>query len=98
MEGLETDVCLTRDGQLVLLHDPLLTLGTTLEGWAHETPAEKIRSALIRDAAGTPTAEHPLLLEELIEPLGLSGRAWVGSRSSTSYSLTDSSECFGTPD
>ena len=67
MEGLETDVCLTRDGELVLLHDPLLTLGTTLDGWAHQTPAEDIRSALIRDAAGRPTAEHPLLLEELIE-------------------------------
>ena len=35
MEGLETDVCLTADGRLVLLHDPLLTLGTTLDGWAH---------------------------------------------------------------
>ncbi|MGZ3397473.1 MAG: glycerophosphodiester phosphodiesterase family protein, partial [Isosphaeraceae bacterium] len=28
VEGLETDVCLTADDQLVLLHDPLLTLGT----------------------------------------------------------------------
>ena len=34
VEGLETDVCLTSDDQLVLLHDPLLTLGTTLDGWA----------------------------------------------------------------
>jgi glycerophosphoryl diester phosphodiesterase len=32
VEGVETDVCLTADDQLVLLHDPLLTLGTTLEG------------------------------------------------------------------
>src|SRR5262245_30246185 len=29
LEGLETDVCLTADGELVLLHDPLLSLGTT---------------------------------------------------------------------
>jgi glycerophosphoryl diester phosphodiesterase len=50
-----------------LLHDPLLTLGTTLDGWAHQKTAEEIRSALIRDSAGEPTAEHPLLLEELIE-------------------------------
>jgi glycerophosphoryl diester phosphodiesterase len=50
-----------------LLHDPLLTLGTTLDGWAHQKTAEEIRSAHIRDSAGEPTAEHPLLLEELIE-------------------------------
>lgn len=29
VEGLETDICLTADDRLVLLHDPLLTLGTT---------------------------------------------------------------------
>jgi glycerophosphoryl diester phosphodiesterase len=67
VEGLETDVCLTADDRLVLLHDPLLTLGTTLDGWAHQKSAEEIRSALIRDSAGVPTAEHPLLLEELID-------------------------------
>ena len=67
MEGLETDVCLTADDRLVLLHDPLLTLGTTLDGWAHLTTAEEIRSARILDSAGEPTAEHPLLLEELLD-------------------------------
>jgi glycerophosphoryl diester phosphodiesterase len=69
VEGLETDICLTADDQLVLLHDPLLTLGTTLEGWARQSTAEEIRSALIRDPAGEPTTEHPLLLEELLELL-----------------------------
>jgi glycerophosphoryl diester phosphodiesterase len=69
VEGLETDVCLTADDQLVLLHDPLLTLGTTLEGWARQSTAEEIRSALIRDPAGEPTTEHPLLLDELLELL-----------------------------
>jgi len=49
------------------LHDPLLTLGTTLDGWAHQRTAEEIRSAYIRDPSGRPTAEHPLLLDELIE-------------------------------
>lgn len=67
MDGLETDVCLTADGRLVLLHDPLLTLGTTLDGWAHQRTAEEIQSALIRDPSGRPTVEHPLVLEELIE-------------------------------
>jgi glycerophosphoryl diester phosphodiesterase len=69
VEGLETDVCLTADDQLVLLHDPLLTLGTTLEGWARQRTADEIRSALIRDSSGEATTEHPLLLDELIELL-----------------------------
>jgi glycerophosphoryl diester phosphodiesterase len=69
VEGLETEICLTADDQLVLLHDPLLTLGTTLEGWARQRTAEEIRSALIRDPTGEPTTEHPLLLEELLELL-----------------------------
>ena len=69
VEGLETDVCLTADDQLVLLHDPLLTLGTTLEGWARQRTADEIRAALIRDRTGEPTTEHPLLLEELLELL-----------------------------
>ncbi len=42
-------------------------MGTTLDGWARQRTAEEIRSALIRDSAGEPTAEHPLLLEELID-------------------------------
>jgi glycerophosphoryl diester phosphodiesterase len=65
VDGLETDVCLTADDRLVLLHDPLLSLGTTLDGWAHERTAEEIQSALIRNSAGEPTTEHPLLVEEL---------------------------------
>ena len=66
-EGLETDVCLTADGGLVLLHDPLLALGTTLEGWAHGRSVAEIRSAWIRDSAGEPTGEHPLELEDLLQ-------------------------------
>jgi glycerophosphoryl diester phosphodiesterase len=44
LEGLETDCCLTADGKLVLLHDPLLDLGTTLTGWAHERSAAGSRA------------------------------------------------------
>lgn len=69
VEGVETDVCLTADDQLVLLHDPLLTLGTTLEGWARQRTADEIREGLIRNSSGEPTTEHPLLLEELLELL-----------------------------
>jgi glycerophosphoryl diester phosphodiesterase len=59
-------VCLTADEELVLLHDPLLSLGTTLDGWAHERSAAEISRARIRDRDGEPTAERPLTLDELL--------------------------------
>jgi glycerophosphoryl diester phosphodiesterase len=66
-DGLETDVCLTADGELVLLHDPLLSVGTTAEGWAHERTASEIAGARLRDRHGEPTAERPLTLQDLID-------------------------------
>ena len=62
MEGVETDVCLTADGELVLLHDPLLSLGTTLSGWVHERRAEELRVASILVRDGAPAGEPPLTL------------------------------------
>jgi glycerophosphoryl diester phosphodiesterase len=67
VDGLETDCCLTADGELVLLHDRLLELGTTLSGWAHERTAAQIRTGWLRRRDGTPSEEHPLLLDELLE-------------------------------
>jgi glycerophosphoryl diester phosphodiesterase len=67
LEGVETDVCLTADGNLVLLHEPLLSLGTTLSGWAHEHTAEEIREARILDSDGNPTEEHPITLDRALE-------------------------------
>jgi glycerophosphoryl diester phosphodiesterase len=66
VDGLETDVCLTSDDELVLLHDPLLTLGTTLDGWAHRRRAAEIRAARLLDHDREPTAEGPLTLDELL--------------------------------
>ena len=66
VDGLETDVCLTADGELVLLHDPLLTLGTTLDGWAHQRSAAEILRARILDRDREPTAERPMTLDELL--------------------------------
>src|SRR6266567_4601331 len=65
-DGLETDVCLTSDGKLVLLHDPLLSLGTTLGGWAHERTAAEIAAGSILDRDRVPTAERPMALDELL--------------------------------
>jgi glycerophosphoryl diester phosphodiesterase len=66
-DGLETDVCLTADGELVLLHDPLLSLCTTLDGWAHERSSSEISQGRLLDPRGEPTAERPLMLEELLD-------------------------------
>ena len=67
LDGLETDCCLTADGELVLLHDPLLEVGTTLSGWAHERTAAEILAGRLRHPNGTPSDERPLLLNELLE-------------------------------
>ena len=53
LDGLETDCCLTADGELVLLHDPLLDLGTTVSGWAHQRTAAEIRAGWLRNLDGT---------------------------------------------
>jgi glycerophosphoryl diester phosphodiesterase len=65
--GLETDVCLTADGELVLLHDPLLPLCTDISGWAHRTPAARILNAALLDHRGEPSDQAPLALDELLE-------------------------------
>ena len=66
VDGLETDVCLTADGALVLLHDPYLPLGTDLEGFAHQRTARELRRAELRDRGGRLTGEAPLFLEDLV--------------------------------
>ena len=59
-DGLETDVCLTADGGLVLLHDPWLPSGTDLEGWAHERTAAELRRARLSGG------EAPLFVDDLL--------------------------------
>jgi glycerophosphoryl diester phosphodiesterase len=67
LDGLETDCCLTADREIVLLHDPLLPLATTVSGWAHERTAAQIRSGRLLDRNGKPTTQRPLLLDDLLE-------------------------------
>jgi glycerophosphoryl diester phosphodiesterase len=73
VDGLESDVCLTADGALVLLHDPYLPLVTDLEGFAHQRTARELRRARLRDRGGSLTAEAPLFAEDLLAaaPRGL---------------------------
>jgi glycerophosphoryl diester phosphodiesterase len=65
--GVETDVCLTRDGALACLHDAYLPLGTTLTGWAHERRAADVLAGRLLDREGRATAERPLLVDELLD-------------------------------
>lgn len=65
-DGLETDVCLTADQDLVLLHDPVLRLGTDLDGWTHERRSAVIQGARLLNRDGLPTEEHPLTLAQLL--------------------------------
>jgi glycerophosphoryl diester phosphodiesterase len=73
LDGLETDVCLTSDGELVLLHSPLLSLGTTLLGWAHERTLEELLEGSLLGPDGGPAGEPPLTLDRLLDytPLDL---------------------------
>lgn len=67
-DGLETDVCLTADGELVLLHDPWLALGTTATGWAHQAKwAGDLEHARLRDRDGDPTDERILRLDDVLD-------------------------------
>ncbi len=67
VDGLETDCCLTADGDIVLLHDPLLQLDTDLSGWAHQHRATEIAAGRLRDGTGRLSREKPLRLAELLE-------------------------------
>jgi glycerophosphoryl diester phosphodiesterase len=68
VEGVETDVCLTADGELALLHDPWLPIGTTADGWADRTPwADTIEHANLRDRHGETTSERILRLEDVLD-------------------------------
>jgi glycerophosphoryl diester phosphodiesterase len=62
--GVETDCCLTADGEIVLLHDDLLDDATDLAGWAHQRPLDEIARSRLRAANGELTADSPLSLAE----------------------------------
>ena len=83
LEGLETDVCLTVDGELVLLHSPLLSLGTTLDGWAHERTLDQLLESSLLGPDGEPSGDRPLTLDQLLEaaPLDLTVQVEVKTQS-----------------
>jgi glycerophosphoryl diester phosphodiesterase len=69
VDGLESDVVLSADDEVFALHDPILSISTDLEGWAHETSTAELREARIRGEAGEPSEEHPMTLRELFDAI-----------------------------
>ena len=67
LAGVETDVCITRDGALVCLHDAYLPLATTVTGWAHERSAAEVLAGRLLDGLGRASGERPLLVDELLD-------------------------------
>lgn len=83
VDGLECDIVLSRDDEVFALHDPGLSLSTNLEGWAQDHTAAEIDNALIRDATGSISDEHPLRLGAVLDliprdlPLQLDVKAYA---------------------
>jgi glycerophosphoryl diester phosphodiesterase len=69
-EGVECDVCMSADGEVMVIHDPYLPLSTDLDGWAHERPAAELQRARLRGPDGDASDEHPMRLDELLERVG----------------------------
>jgi glycerophosphoryl diester phosphodiesterase len=68
VDGIEADVVLTADDEVVACHDPVLEISTAdLRGWAHERPAETLMQAHLRDERGGTSDQRPLSLRQLLE-------------------------------
>jgi glycerophosphoryl diester phosphodiesterase len=69
VDGLEADVVLSSDGEVLALHDPILSLSTDAEGWANEVSAAEIRAARLLDSQGEPSDQQPMALGDLLEEI-----------------------------
>lgn len=63
---LEFDVHLSRDGELVVIHDPTLDRTTTGTGAVRERTLAELRGLRLKDKSGTVTGEAIPTLEELV--------------------------------
>jgi glycerophosphoryl diester phosphodiesterase len=79
VDGLETDVVLTADGDVLACHDPLLQISLAdLSGWAHQYPAAVLTErTCAMDRAGRAISRH-----------SASARCWRPSRASCRSSST----------
>jgi glycerophosphoryl diester phosphodiesterase len=70
---LELDVHLSRDGEIVVIHDPTLDRTTTGSGPVRERTAAELRALHLKDRAGAVTAEPIPTLDEVVA-LAAAGR------------------------
>lgn len=69
-DGIELDVEITQDGQLIVMHDDTLDRTTDCTGCVSETTFEVIRVCRLLDGEGNPTNEHPPTLSEVYDAIG----------------------------
>jgi len=74
VDAVETDVHMTADGEVVVIHDPTLDRTSTGRGAVADTTAPQLASARLKDRAGQPTGEPVPTLAQLLDRLA-SGRA-----------------------
>lgn len=90
-DGIECDLRLSRDGEVFVLHDDLLTdpAGGTVS--VRESPAARLRSLLLLDPFGLhrASAEHPLTLAELLRELGGRMFLWLELKPDGGEGLAD---------
>ena len=64
---LELDVHLSKDGQLVVIHDPALDRTTTGQGPVRERTLDELRLMRLKDTSGAVTSEALGTLDEVLE-------------------------------
>jgi glycerophosphoryl diester phosphodiesterase len=70
VDGVEADVVLAADGEIVACHHPVLQISTAdLHGWAHEYPADVLTRARLRDDRGDPSDQRPLSLRQALRAI-----------------------------
>jgi len=68
-DGIELDVEITQDGQLIVMHDDDLVRTTNCTGCVSEMTFDEIRACRLLDGEGQPTDERPPTLEEVYDAI-----------------------------
>jgi glycerophosphoryl diester phosphodiesterase len=71
---LEFDVHLSRDGEVVVIHDPTLDRTTTGSGAVKDRTAAELKTLRLKDRAGAATAETIPTLDEVAAVAAVAGR------------------------
>jgi glycerophosphoryl diester phosphodiesterase len=69
VDAVETDVHMTSDGELVVIHDPTLDRTTTARGAIADMTAAEVTAARLKDRAGRTTDERVPTLAQLLDLL-----------------------------